>query len=161
MKLLNLCSIMFLLLGSHALLGQQTIATSGGTVVVDGASMAYSVGQPMQIAFSGTNGSVSEGVQSSIVITVLNTITGITDDFPEIKLSAFPNPTADKLTIQIENYVSQMNATLFDMSGIRLKRITINTSQSSLDLSDLKNSVYLLQMSNSDGYLKTFRIIKN
>lgn len=161
MKLLNTQFMMLLLLGTVQVFGQQTVSTSGGTIVEKGASFAYTIGQPAYIAFSGTNGSVGEGVQNSIVISVVNEITGIGDNFSEVKLTTYPNPTSENLIIEIENFTRQMQATLFDQRGINLKTISIDSAHSTLDMTDLNTSIYFLRVAGENGYLKTFRIIKN
>ncbi len=78
---------------------QTTINTAGGDGSGSGGSVSFSVGQPIYQTRTGTNGSAAEGVQQPYEISVLSSsdeALGI-----NIVVQAYPNPTADFLTINV------------------------------------------------------------
>lgn len=140
---------------------QQVVSSSGATITSSGGSLSYSVGQLVYHAYAGSNGSIGEGVQQSIVISVVTepVVAGIKNI--NIDLSVYPNPVTDWVTLDIENFDGHLTASLFDLNGIKLKAYPINGHQTIMDINDLKASIYLLRVNSDSGHLKTFRIIKN
>jgi hypothetical protein len=61
-----------LLLVTQLMYSQQTIPTSGGEVTGCGGSSSYSVGQVVYATHTGSNGSISQGVQQSYEIFTLS-----------------------------------------------------------------------------------------
>jgi len=51
--------------------GQSTIPSTGGNATGSGGSVSYTVGQITYRTFSGTNGSIAEGVQQTYEISVV------------------------------------------------------------------------------------------
>ena len=87
---------------SNLLFGQQAVVTAGAEATGTGGTVSYSVGQVVYQTHASTSGSVAEGVQQPYEISVLSS----TKDVAGISLtcSVYPNPTADYLTLKVENY---------------------------------------------------------
>jgi hypothetical protein len=79
---------------------QQIISTGGGNASSSGGSVSFSIGQIAYTTVSGIAGSVSQGAQQAFEIFSV----GSNETALNISLIAFPNPTADNLTLQISNY---------------------------------------------------------
>jgi hypothetical protein len=105
MKPTKLLSILFpgmLFAGiTHA---QQTANTAGGNATGSGGSASYSVGQPFYTTSTGNSGSVAQGVQHAYEIFSI----GIKETALDISIMAYPNPTTDGLTLQINNHFLTM-----------------------------------------------------
>ncbi len=161
MKYKRLKSIILLIgLTLTGLQAQESINAAGGNGKGIGGSMSYSVGQMVYQTYSGTNGSVSQGVQQPYEISIT---TGI-KDFKGINLlvSAYPNPTTDRLTVQIENYkITNLSYQLFNIKGKILKSEKITDRQTSIIMSNLIPSAYFVRILEGDKEIKTFKIIKN
>lgn len=147
------------LIFTQIIYAQQANVTSGGNAIGFGGSVSYSVGQLVYTTETGTNGSVTQGVQQAIEIIVL----GI-DNFPEIKLimSVFPNPTTAFVNLKIEEYsTNNLHYQLYDINGKQIQNQKITTSETQISMEDLTKSIYLLNVLDNNKLLKTFKIIKN
>jgi hypothetical protein len=137
---------------------QATIAT-GGEATGEGGTSNYSVGQIVYTKNMDGSGSVSQGVQQPYEIFTL----GIKVTELHIKLSLFPNPTNDNLTIQIRDYNNEdLRYQLLDMQGKLLIDRKIFSKKTQINISTLANAIYLLHIVNKENKkAKSFKIIKN
>src|SRR6056297_4018314 len=94
---------------------QESVNATGGNALGSGGSASYSVGQVAYQTHTGTNGSVSEGVQQPFEISV---VTGIEEAKGiNLSVSAYPNPTTDYLTLRIDELeISNLSFQLYDMN---------------------------------------------
>src|SRR5574344_478883 len=123
-KKLKFSVVLFLGLGLTGLQAQESINTTGGNASGSGGTVSYSVGQVMYNTHTGTNGSVAEGVQQPYEISVVIGIEEAKDI--NLLLSAFPNPTDDYLTLEIQSIIqTQYFASLYDLNGKLLQKIPI------------------------------------
>ena len=65
----------------------------------------------------------------------------------------YPNPTANKIYIQGENI---LQASLFDLVGRKI----METNQDQLDLGNLNNGSFILQVTTETNSTQSFKIIK-
>lgn len=162
MKIQKILKILFLVSCFYffqTVSAQQATVTSGGNATGTNGTSSYSIGQVSYSSASGTNGSVTQGVQQAIEIIVL----GI-DNFPEIKLimSVFPNPTTAFVNLKIEEYsTNNLHYQLYDINGKQIQNQKITTSETQISMEDLTKSIYLLNVLDNNKLLKTFKIIKN
>ena len=104
-------SVLLVAIGITAQAQQATIS-SGGDALGSGGTASYSVGQVVYTTNSGSNGSVSQGVQQVYGIFAL----GIKETALNSSISVFPNPTSDNLTLQISDFKNEKLAyQLYDM----------------------------------------------
>ena len=156
-KLNYLTIILFLM--SASVFAQEAVVTAGKTISSSTGSVSYSVGQVVFTTLSGTNGSVTQGVQQPYEIFVATAIpeaAGI-----DLKMSAYPNPVTDHLTLKISDYESDnLYYRLFDMNGKLLKMKKVTEPQTQVIMQDLKPAVYFLKIIDNNKEIKTFKIIK-
>jgi len=138
---------------------QEAVVVSGKTVSSTAGSVSYSVGQVVYTTITGNGGSVAQGVQQPYEIFVATAIpeaAGI-----DLKMSAYPNPVTDHLTLKISDYESDdLYYRLFDMNGKLLKMKKVTESQTQVIMQDLKPAVYFLKIIDNNKEIKTFKIIK-
>ncbi len=138
---------------------QEAVVASGKTVSSTAGSVSYSVGQVVYTTIVGDNGSVNQGVQQPyeiFVVTAIPDASGI-----DLKLSAYPNPVKDHLTLKISGYESDnLYYRLFDMNGKLLKMKKVTDPQTQIIMQDLKPAVYFLKIIDKNKEIKTFKIIK-
>ncbi|MGI6479934.1 MAG: hypothetical protein ACOX0M_10915 [Salinivirgaceae bacterium] len=112
LKRLKLSAVLLLGLGLTGLQAQTSVNATGGDASGSGGSVSYSVGQVAYQTHTGTSGSVSEGVQQPFEISV---VTGIEEAKGiNLSVSAYPNPTTDYLTLEVEE---------FDLSNLSLSTV--------------------------------------
>jgi hypothetical protein len=75
-------------------------------------------------------------------------------------LIAFPNPTNYSISIEVPQTVQEVgNYSIFSMNGSLVKTGVTATSDKTitLDLSDLKNGIYLIRIDGIDGFVKALK----
>ncbi len=156
---LKLSAVLLFGLGLAGLQAQESVNASGGNASGSGGSTSYSVGQVVYTTNTGTNGTVAQGVQQPLEISV---VTGL-EEAKGINLSvkAYPNPTTDYLTLSVDNFeTSNLSYQLFDMSGKLLKSEKIVGNQTSIIMSNFVPATYFVKVIVENKEVKTFKIIK-
>ena len=159
-KRLKLSALLFLGLGLTGLQAQTSVNATGGNASGSGGSASYSVGQLAYTTNTGTNGSVSEGVQQPFEISV---VTGIEEAKGiNLSVSAYPNPTTDYLTLSISEFeISNLTYQLYDISGKLLQSEKITGNQTNIVMSNLVPANYFVKVIAGNQLIKEFKIIKN
>jgi len=86
--------------------------------------------------------------------------TGIQNVSSSASFSIYPNPAKDVLHIASDSEMS--SARVFDVSGRMVKEVNIGSALSTaLDISDLNNGVYILELKTVTGESNTSKILKN
>lgn len=159
---LIICVVLLFNIGLTGLQAQKAIPASGGEASGNGGSVSYSVGQVVYTAITATAGTVTQGVQQPYEILE---VTGIDNaKFINLKVIAYPNPTTDFLTIQVdESYWDlgqAMKYHLFDMNGKLLDSELLESEETSIKMNDLGPAVYFLKIVHQEEEIKIFKIIK-
>jgi hypothetical protein len=157
---LKLSAVLWLGLGLTGLHAQESVNATGGNASGSGGSVSFSVGQVVYTTNTGSNGSVTQGVQQPFEISLVTAIEqtkGI-----NLSVSAYPNPTTDYLTLRIEEFeISNLLYQLYDMNGKLLQNEKITGNQTSIVMSNLVPATYFVKIIQGNKELKTFKIIKN
>jgi len=156
----KLIVITILFFSMHNLQAQDAITGSGGNASGLGGSISYSVGQIVYTTISNSNGSVSQGIQQPYEI---SSVTGIKEALGiSLEINAYPNPTADILTLKVEDYgIQHLSYKLFSVSGILLENKNVESNETSIMMKSLSPSSYFLIVYDNQKEVKTFQIIKN
>ncbi|PKN95595.1 MAG: hypothetical protein CVU43_24405 [Chloroflexi bacterium HGW-Chloroflexi-5] len=137
---------------------QEATVVSGGNASGSGGSVSYSVGQIDYQAPNGSSGVITEGIQQPYEIFEIEAI----DEAGNISLSVYPNPTVDFLTLEINDFdLSTLSFRLSDIQGKVLLEKEITESKSNIPMENLTSATYFLTVSDKNGMIKTFKIIKN
>jgi len=150
---------LFLFWGLAGANGQNNTLAAGGEATGSGGTLSYSVGQVDYIQAEGSGGTANQGVQQPFEFYVLGV-----DEYPEILLDikVFPNPTINNVTLRIGNFIADdLSYQLYDIHGRLLAGQPLQTDTTNIPLGDLAAAVYLLQVIDPSGPIKTFKIIKN
>ena len=160
-KRLKLSAVLLLGLGLTGLQAQTSVNATGGNASGSGGSASYSVGQLAYTTNTGTNGSVSEGVQQPFEISVVTGIEEAKDIF--LNVSAYPNPTTDYLELKVENLqLSELSYKLYDISGKVYQNKEIGNSITKIEMQNLPQGIYFIKVIDTKNKeVKTFKIIKN
>lgn len=139
--------------------GQQTIPATGGNASGSGGSVSYSVGQILYSTFSGTNGTVVQGVQQPYEISVVTAIKN-TEEI-NLKCLVYPNPTAGMTKLVFESPdIEDMRFRLFDVNGVLLQDKKVESRETEISLENLSSSVYFLKVIKNNLEVKVFKIVK-
>jgi hypothetical protein len=87
---------------------------------------------------------------------------GINDQAMSISLSVFPNPTADKLTLLVQDFNNgKLNYHLLDLNGKLLDSKLLTAGSTQINMSALPSAAYFIQVLRENKKVKTFKVIKN
>ncbi len=79
-------------------------------------------------------------------------ISGLTSNAEELELASsllvYPNPSTDKITIELKNNLELKSATLFDIRG---KQVKVQMTDKTLNVSRLPRGIYVLRLETSKG----------
>lgn len=151
--------LLFLLMFPIIGLSQEAIPAAGGDASGLGGTLSFTVGQLVYSSNSGSNGSVAEGVQQPYEI---STTVGIELSTISLDFIAYPNPTINNIVLSIKDFNNEkLNYQLYDMSGKLLKSNKVNAINTTIDMSELPVSNYVLNINNDSSTIKSFKIIKS
>ena len=146
--------LLFLLIGVGELHAQQSPLTTGGEATGTGGSSSYSVGQVVYTSVTDGDIDITQGVQQPFEVTTV--ITGGFDDASiNLELSAYPNPTTNSLTLEVDN-ASDLNYQLYDLQGNLVLNETVMSNVTLINLGGQPTAVYFLKVMKSDQEVKTF-----
>ena len=146
-----------LLFVAHVMYSQEAIPASGGEATGNG-TVSYSVSQVVYTINTGSNGSVSQGVQQSIEILILSnpelialTLTSVT----------YPNPTTDYVVLMLkDSNLTDLSYAMYDVQGRVISKGEIQQEATQITMQNLAVGAYILKVSQRNQGIKTFRIIK-
>lgn len=138
---------------------QESANASGGDASGSGGSVAYSLGQVVYTTNTGSSGTVSQGVQQPYEILTV----GLPAPGMDISLTAFPNPTTDRLTLQVgEDNMEGLSYQLYDLHGKLISSARIVETQTQVEMAQLAMATYFLNVVNNEGkQIRSFKILKN
>jgi hypothetical protein len=137
---------------------QEAIAASGGESVGSGGTSSYTLGQVFYTATTGSNGTISQGIQKSIELFALSNpaLTSV-----NLEAVIYPNPTSDQVMLTITDIaLTDLSYVLLDIQGKVVSNAKINTTDTRVSLQGLSVGTYVLKVNQKNSELKTFKIIK-
>ena len=137
--------------------GQVGVVAAGGETDGSG-TVSYSVGQVVYEPSASAKGSLTPGVQQAyLIVEVLS----LDEKRVSLSVSAYPNPTTDRLSLQVEGGESgAMSYDVVSLSGKTLRRGKVSAVTTDIDMASLPVGVYMLIVKEGDRSIKTFKIIK-
>ena len=147
-----------LFLGAFQAQAQESVATSGGNASGTNGNVSYTVGQVVYTTYTGTTGSVAQGVQQPFEI---QTVLGTENFNINLQLAVYPNPTTNWLQLEVRNTdFANLSYQLFDLNGKMILNEKITAETSSVQMEHLPAAIFLLKVVNNNKEVKTFKIIK-
>lgn len=134
----------------------QSVVSAGGNELENAdAKVTVTIGEPT-IGIAGDDATVEVGFQQaydSETVSVEETIS-------TLKLTVYPNPTADVVTITNEQQ-DDLSYKLYQLDGKTIQEGTTSAMQMEITLVDKTSGIYFLQFNNTQNNTsKTFKIIK-
>lgn len=150
--------IIQLLLAPVWVMAQTGTVAAGGNASGTGGSVSFSAGQIVTNPVSGTNGKLTQGVQQPYEIFV---VTGIKENSIQLKAIVYPNPALGFVILSVEQKdISGMTCVLTDMQGKVISSQEVKSTQTRIDLSQLAQGAYQLQVFQNNESVKIFKVIK-
>jgi hypothetical protein len=151
--------ILILSLSVFNIKAQESANTSGGDISGSGGTVTYSIGQVACTTYTGSAGSVAQGVQHAYEIFTLD----LNESELNISLITFPNPAAENVTLQISEYNNEkLSYQLFDMQGKQLSFGQVTAQQTQIIMNGLPSATYFINVINQESKkFQSYKIIKN
>jgi hypothetical protein len=149
--------VVFLLLSLGGLHAQENPTAAGGDATGTGGSASYTLGQVVYTTATGTNGSVSQGLQQAYEI---STTVGINETSIHLELSVYPNPTTNYLTLKVDDFET-ITFQLIDLQGKIIENKKVMHSTTTIVMESLPKAIYFLAVTKNNQIVKTFKVIKN
>jgi len=73
-----------------------------------------------------------------------------------LKVNIYPNPTDQKVRIDIDNYIGEINTEVFDLIG----NLILTTNYNLVNLENYSSGIYLFKISYADR-VEQFKVIKD
>jgi hypothetical protein len=139
--------------------GQSSIPATGGNATGSGGTVSYTVGQVTYQTFSGTDGSVAQGVQQPYEISVVTAIENTEGIMLEYKV--YPNPAHGLIKLTIKPFDDgNFKFWLYDLNGILLQDKKVIREETEISLENLNPAVYFLKVLKDNKEVKVFKIVK-
>jgi len=157
---IKILSILTMLVFSITYLqGQQAVVTTGGVATGTGGSVSYTVGQAAYQTFTGTGGTVFQGVQQPWEVSSPVAIEN-TEDI-SLLMNVYPNPTSGAFKLIVGTLENRnLRFRLFDMNGVMLQDQKIDSEETEIFLQDLSSSIYFLKIMDNNREIKVFKMIR-
>ena len=138
---------------------QQNTVASGGDASGAGGTVSYTVGQIDYEVLSTASGTITQGVQQPFEIYSV----GLDELGYSISASLYPNPTVNSviLTVDAWDTYSDADFQLTDEQGRIVREGTVKAKETTIQVADLANACYYLNIVVSDKLVKSFKLIKN
>jgi hypothetical protein len=138
---------------------QESVNSAGSNATGSGGNVSYSIGQMTYNEYSTASGSVAQGVQHAYEIVTLS----IVESGVSISVNAFPNPTADYLTLVVSDHEKlKLSYELRDLNGKLLLVSDVLDATSVIDMQAYLPATYFIDViSSENGIIQKFQIIKN
>jgi hypothetical protein len=139
---------------------QNTVPATGSNASGTGGSVSYSVGQVVYTTNTGTNGTVSQGVQQPYEISIVTAVEN-TEGISIICI-VYPNPTRGLLKLIVESFdYENLRFKVYNINGVLLQDKKVESRETEISMEDLQSSVYLLKVIKGNKEIKVFKIVKN
>jgi len=135
----------------------QTVATAGNYYANSSASIDWTLGEIAIQTFENQQTILTQGFQQTLLSEIKTNIESVIN---AIEFSIYPNPASDFINIQQSNDCrTPYHLTLYSFLGNVVKTEKINQVNHRLDVSGLKQGVYLIRISVKNNN-QIFKITK-
>ena len=146
---------------SHYGFAQQSVVSSGSSVVSNQGSFSFSIGQILtsqnlssSVSMFGESIVLSHGVQQVFLQPC--------GENEKVEILATPNPSDGQFTINLINWdEKKINLNIYDDLGKNVFVGNIQNDQTKLNLSNLSSGVYIMSLGYHCGTLSTFKLLIN
>lgn len=136
---------------------RQVFATAGNTVSNANHKITFTIGEPL-IGMIQNNTVINQGF---LAAASSSTTLAVDEQLLNTAIKVYPNPVTEKLSIDLNDVSGNIKLMLYSMTGQLLITEKLNTQKNSINISHLKNGLYLVNLHFSDyKTIKTFKIIK-
>jgi hypothetical protein len=154
-----ICKLLFTVLSiaSLDLSAQFSVVSTGKSVSSDSGNISYSVGQSNFKYINANGGSITQGVQQSIIIEELNQVSQSEKIF---EIEFYPNPTSNELFI-LHKKVTNLDFEVLDATSKSILKGQLKGESSKIELLNYPAGIYFIKLYDTPSKTtRTFKISK-
>ncbi len=147
----------FVFIAKSQTVSPELISSAGDNFSNSNYQLEWSIGEIQTETYSNTENVLTQGFhQNSYIVT---TVEDLRADF---KISVYPNPTADFISLNVQNLeFENMQYTITDLTGRLLQNGNITNDIEQFNFSNYAVGTYFISVQQNSQLVKTFKIIKN
>jgi len=137
----------------------QVIASAGTHYTGSNAQLSWTIGEPVITTVSNGSNTITQGFHQ----TLLDIVSVEEQNTAGVNVNVFPNPTQDRVNINLVNNLKDLQMDLFDMTGklLQARRIGAAENNVQVDMTNYARANYLLRIYAVDGSVNnTYKIEK-
>ena len=139
---------------------QQGTVSSGGEINGDNGYMSFTVGQMDFISIGSSNENMNQGIQQHVEVIPVKSIEGLKDG--ELKLSVYPNPAEEFITIDIlSSDFEHLSYAIFNTEGKEIESNLLQKQNTVINLKHLSAAAYIIKILAEGIQFKEYKIVKN
>ncbi len=85
---------------------------------------------------------------------------GITDDATDSGITIYPNPTSDRINLSFKEIERDVTIRIYNPLGELIHTSVLNATQSFDFVMPNAAGIYLIQVTNENGLLQNFKVVK-
>jgi len=145
---------------------REVLANAGGTASITGYTVAWTLGEAFVQTHYDTGCVVvlTEGFQQSAPAPgfLCPTVVGVEGPTDGGLITVFPNPAESTVTIDLGRppAAAPLRAVLTDVAGRTLRTVALTEQTATLDLSGLPAALYILSLTDGNGWARAVQVVK-
>jgi hypothetical protein len=150
--------LLFIVTCCPGLFAQEVVATAGNTLSNSGGSISITIGEGVANTLTKGDKTITQGFQQgNLSVSIVSVLKDL-----EFSISVFPNPTSDVLTLRLtKEDLTGLQYLLFDISGRLISQKNLEMNETTINVNQLNNGIYLIKVQDGMKELKTFKIVKH
>jgi len=151
----------FALLFSAAVFSQSisssVMSASGTSFESEDFTLHFSIGEPLNTLIEDGEIMLSQGV---IQISLNEVFSEVEDVSLSSAISIYPNPTTEKVNLQIDHRNEQFSYKVFDLNGALLKQAPLTAQTTTINLEHLSKGSYILKVLKNKKDYQSLKLLK-
>ena len=139
-----------------SLMAQERSVASGGEASGTGGTVSYTIGLPDFQTYSGTSGTISEGVQQAYELLSVN----VHEWDKDFILKLYPNPVTDYLIIEVPETDAELTYNILSHSGQLLKSGNLSEIKTSIEVRSFVSEGYFIEIRKNNQLVRHYQFIK-
>lgn len=138
-------------------ISSSVMSASGTSFESEDFTLHFSIGEPLNTLIEDGEIMLSQGV---IQITLNEVFSEVDEVTLTNAISVYPNPTAEKVTVQIDHQNELFSYKVFDINGVLLQQAELTAQTTTLNVEDLSKGAYILKILKNEKEYQSLKILK-